>query len=166
MWKRLLSALSNKTDTTEMNITIKSNLGTVAARLRKKLLAASDKDKLLRTVATSLLPEVKTRIHVDGKNADSVEIGTYSPGYMKVRVNKYNRTSDTKVILSLTSKMENEFVAVANGTQYGLGFLTPDSAQKAVWCEATYKEKIYALTSGEVDTGIAVAQKFVHDALH
>lgn len=141
-------------------------MGAVAARLQQKILSVQDTDKMLRLVASNALPEVAHRIHVEGKDASGSEIGTYSPGYMSVRTKKYNRTGDTKVILSATRKMENEFVVVADGNKYGLGFLTPDSAQKARWCEETYDKKIYALTTEEKTSALTTAKRFVSDAIH
>lgn len=139
---------------------------------------------MLRLVAVNALPQVKHRIHTEGRDASGGQIGTYSPGYMAVRTGKfkrgskvtrgknkgearpsYNRTDDTKVILSLTSKMENEFVVIADGTRYGLGFLTTDSAQKARYCEATYQKTIYALTTEEKGSALTTAKRFISDAL-
>lgn len=181
-------------------ITLKSNMGAVAARLQQRFLSIQDKDKMLRTVASNALTQVAHRIHVEGKDASGDEIGTYSPGYMSVRTGKfksnktfksgkrkgetkpegvftkgknkgeprpnYNRSDDTTVILSLTRKMENEFVVIADGNRYGLGFLTPDSAQKARWCEETYDKKIYALTTEEKDSAMTTAKRIISDALH
>lgn len=181
-------------------ITLKTNIGAVAARLQQRMLSVQDKDKMLRLVASNALPQVARRIHVEGRDASGGQIGTYSPGYMAVRTGKfksnervtrgkrkgetrttgvftkgknkgeprpnYNRTDDTKVILSLTSKMENEFVVIADGNKYGLGFLTPDSAQKARWNEATYDKIIYALTSEEKGSALSTAKRFISDAIH
>ncbi len=83
-------------------------------------------DKMLRTIASTLTAAIHDRVHVNGLDSNEQPIGTYTPGYMKVRTNtfksskivrgvnkgqarkKYNRTADTKVILSLTRQMEND----------------------------------------------------------
>ncbi len=83
-------------------------------------------DKMLRTIASTLTAAIHVRVHVNGLDSNEQPIGTYTPGYMKVRTNtfksskivrgvnngqarkKYNRTADTKVILSLTRQMEND----------------------------------------------------------
>lgn len=74
---------------------------------------------------------------------------------------KYNRTSDTSVILSLTRQMENDLSVVATGTGYGIGYLNPFNMQKAMWCEETYKKKILSkLTIGELELAQTTAQEF------
>ena len=55
---------------------------------------------------------------------------------------KYNRTSDTKVILSLTRQMEQDLSIIATETGYGIGYLNPFNYQKAIWCEETYGKPI------------------------
>lgn len=47
---------------------------------------------LLRFLAVNMLPVVHDRIHVEGKDASGGQIGTYSPGYMKVRTGNYPET--------------------------------------------------------------------------
>lgn len=103
-----------------------------------------------------------------GKNkGETRKTGVFTKGKNKGQPRpNYNRSDDTTVILSLTRKMENEFVVIADGNKYGLGFLSPDSAQKARWCEATYDKKIYALTPEEKDSALTTAKRFVNDALH
>jgi hypothetical protein len=159
-----------------MNLIIHTNAAEVAQRLQARLLKAQDKDKLLRTVAVSLLPEVRHRIHQDGQAADGSQIGIYKDSYMPIR-RKHNRGEDRKVILSLTSFMENSFVAVADGTRYGLGYINAlpaqsgksspiSNSQKARYAEERFGKKIFALTPGEIQTGRNVATKFLSDALH
>lgn len=88
------------------------------------------RDKLLRTLATTIGAEVKYRIHTDGKKSDGTLIkdGGYSTPYLKYRQKKpFNRTSDIKVILSLTRQMENDWSIIAGdpiktNDGYGLGF--------------------------------------------
>lgn len=107
-------------------ITISSNIGAVASSLTAKLkeFRAQIKDKVLLTVATDMNAKVKVRIHQEGKNAGDSEIGTYSSAYLKYREKKpFNRTGDTKIIFSLTRKMENEFVVIPTDKGYGLGWL-------------------------------------------
>lgn len=107
-------------------ITISSNIGAVASSLTAKLkeFQGQIKDKVLRTVASDTLASVKVRIHQEGKNAADSEIGTYSSAYLKYREKKpFNRTDDTKIIFSLTRKMENEFVVIPTEKGYGLGWL-------------------------------------------
>lgn len=170
-------------------------------------------DPILRTVALAVLPELLVRVHKDGKDSSGNQIGTYSPGYMKVRTGnyqnsgrvsrgknkgalkdagkytrgtnykiygtivedtpkvglarpKYNRTTDTKVILSLTRQMENDTSVIDTPEGYGIGYLNPFNYQKALWCEETYKKPILTkLTDQEEQLAIKVAQEFTNDYL-
>lgn len=49
-------------------------------------------DPLLRTIALTVMPELKHRVHVDGKDSDGNQIGVYSPGYMKLRTGAYKNS--------------------------------------------------------------------------
>jgi len=72
------------------------------------------------------------------------KVGTARPNY--------NRTADTKVILSLTRQMENDLSVVETSGGYGIGYLNPDNLKKARWCEETYKKKILSkLTTEEIE---------------
>ncbi|HEV2352837.1 MAG TPA: hypothetical protein VGR89_01230 [Puia sp.] len=152
-------------------------------------------DPIMRDVATSMLAEVHDRIHESGLNSSGAPIGTYSPGYMKVRTGNfgnaqrfsrgkhkgdvrtagvftkgthkgeprpnYNRTSDTKVVASLTRQMENDFKVVATGRGYGLGYSNDENFNKSQYVEATYEEKIFDLTEEEREKSIAMAGQLI-----
>lgn len=81
-------------------------------------------DRLKRVMAVSLIPVLRNRIHVEGKKSDSSTIGTYSNSYLNYRQKKpFNRTSESKVVLSLTRQMENDLSVVDDGKgSYGIGF--------------------------------------------
>ena len=68
-------------------ITVQTNLSEVSGRLVAKFknIGAQVKDKLVRSVATTMLSEVHNRVHVEGKKADDSQIGTYSNTYLKRR---------------------------------------------------------------------------------
>ena len=66
-------------------ITITTNLDKTFLNISEQLRSAISPDTLLRHVAVNMLPVVRDRIHVEGLDADGTQIGTYSPGYMKVR---------------------------------------------------------------------------------
>jgi hypothetical protein len=194
-------------------LTIKTNIGEVVARLEIKLSALADKDKMLRACAVGILPVVKTRIHEEGKDASGGQIGTYSPGYMKVRTGnfknatkftrgknkgknkdsgvvtrrrvdtpfgksrfatidiesegiarpRYNRTSDTKVVASLTRQMENDFSVIPTDDGYGLGYNNPYNRQKSDWVEETYKKEIFSLTTEEKALVVEIAKEYISD---
>lgn len=77
----------------------------------------------------------------------------------------YNRTNDTKVVISLTRQMENDFVVIPTQEGYGLGYNNPDNRLKVDYVEHTYGKKIFSLTTEEKDLAIATAQKTIHDAI-
>lgn len=142
-----------------------------------KLQSKEENDKLLRTIASTLTAQMAKRVHKDGLDANEKPIGTYSKSYMVVRTgayknadvysrgknkgkNKnagisrsgekrkaYNRTSDTKVILSLTRQMENDLsICVQNPikTSYGyaIGYQNDFNYDKLIWNEKRYNKKI------------------------
>lgn len=169
----------------------------VAATLEKVQALKNNPDPILRTVALAVLPEMKHRVHVEGKDSSGGQIGTYSPGYMVIRTGnyknagrvtkgknvgklknagtntktgavrpKYNRTPDTKVVLSLTREMENDMSVVPSGNGYGIGYLNPDNLKKAKYCEETYNKKILTkLTTGERELAKNTAEEFLPEYL-
>jgi len=62
---------------------------------------------------------------------------------------KYNRSSDTKVIISLTRQLENDWAVLENGPGYAIGFLNEINFKKAGWVEETYGKKIFDLSQTE-----------------
>lgn len=109
-------------------------------------------DAIMRIAATTMGGEISTRIHEKGQKADSTQIGTYSPDYIKKRV-KNGWGSSSKVILDFTDQMRNDFtlvtqnpVKIKNG--YALGFSNEFNNAKAAWNQERYG-KIYALTTTE-----------------
>lgn len=67
---------------TNISVVIKAKLAQLE-ELRK------NPDPVLRTVALAVLPELKHRVHVEGKDSKGGQIGTYSPGYMAVRTGNF-----------------------------------------------------------------------------
>jgi hypothetical protein len=161
-----------------------SNINQVAGSITEKLKSLQENpDPMLRTVAFAVLPEMKKRVHVEGKDSTGSQIGTYSPGYMQLRTGnyqnsgrktkgkskgelkdagtvsrgdrkgqprpRYNRTGDTKVVLSLTRQMENDLSVLPSGSGYGIGYNNPDNFKKSQYNEATYEKKIWNLTADE-----------------
>lgn len=198
-------------------INYSSNINVVVRDKLEKLQALrNNPDPILRAVALAVLPELKHRVHVQGKDSTGGQIGTYSPGYMVARTGgyknadrvsrgenkgklknagkvtkksvqlygytgkktfidvsasnvnrqKYNRSGDTMVILSLTRQMENDMSVVPTGKGYGIGYLNPDNLKKARYCETTYKKKILTkLTTGELELARKTAQDFLPEYL-
>lgn len=82
----------------------------------------------------------------------------------------YNRGSDTKVILSLTRQMENDFSTGAKNKNvskisggYGIGWKNEINAKKAEWNETRYKKKIFNLTAEEKDLALKLANEIIKD---
>lgn len=109
----------------------------------------TDPTPYMRAVVLVLAGEVRQRIHVRGEKADGKQIGTYSTAYLRVR-EKNNRGNDRKKILSLTRQMEQDFVPVSEGNQYGLGFNNQHNMDKATWQEEA-NPGTYDLSQQEID---------------
>ena len=171
-------------------ITVRSNTSQVIAKVLARVKTTVNNDVLLRTLATNQRAAMKVRIHVDGLDANDKQIGTYSKGYMAVRTGsfknakktksgklkdagvntktgkdrpKYNRTSDTKVVASLTRQMENDMVVVATAKGYGIGYNNSENYKKAGYVEATYKKPIFKVSPREREMLIRTAQEVIRD---
>lgn len=193
-----------------------SNISVVVAGLQNQLQGLrNNPEPVLRACAIAVIPEMQTRIHKDGKDSSGNQIGTYSPGYMKVRTgdfansgrlsrgkNKgklknsgtfteatirldkktgvfsgeekvgtkrpnYQRSADTKVIVSLTRQLENDYAVVpTENNGVGIGFNNPLNLQKARWVEETYKKPILTqLTKEEEDLVTRTATEFLPEYL-
>jgi hypothetical protein len=157
-------------------ISYTSNISQVVRLQVNKLNDFAQGDQLLRTIAYAVLPELKKRVHVEGKDSSGNQIGTYSAPYMVLRTGaykkadkvrpKYNRTADTKVIASLTRQMENDLSVIPVGKGYGIGYNNPLNYQKSQWVEQTYKKRIWGLTEGEKQLTVTVANEFISNAFH
>jgi len=78
---------------------------------------------------------------------------------------QYNRSTDTKVILSLTRQMENDFGVVYNGLDgYGLGYKNELNFKKSQWAEEKYRKQIFALTGEEENMVMDTVHKYFVDA--
>lgn len=140
-------------------MTYSTNLPTVL-KMVSLTLTEMQRDKLTRLQAVSLMAVMRDRIHVQGKDSNGVQIGTYTPAYIRARI-RAKRGTDSKVILSLTRAMEDsyEIYPIENG--YGIGFNTMESMQKARWCEDAYKKPIFAPTAEEKALVKQIADDFI-----
>jgi hypothetical protein len=78
---------------------------------------------------------------------------------------KYNRTNDPKVIISLTSALENDEHVIHLGLgNYGIGFLNNDNFKKSQWVEETYAKRIFGTSQAERDAIDGLIQKHIQDA--
>ncbi len=76
--------------------------------------------------------------------------GTYTRGAKAGQARpQYHRNSDTKVVVSLTRQLENDWAVIATKNGYGIGFLNSHNRDKAGWVEETYNKKIFTTTAKE-----------------
>lgn len=147
-------------------ITIKTNISQVTAVIQGKLNKLRDREYLLRPVAFGVLDLITKRIHIDGIASDGNQIGTYSSGYLRGLRKQNNRGDSSRVIISLTRQLENNYAVIATGPKgYGIGFLNPFNFQKSYWVEVTYKKPIFRTTKSEHDYAIQYINDLVNDAL-
>lgn len=103
-----------------------------------------------REIANAVVTDMSIRIFEDGKAADGGQIGVYSSSYLKLRQSKkYHRSGDSKVIVSLTRKLVNNFGVVEAGEYYGIGVTNQADADKMDYVEQRFDKKIADLTDDE-----------------
>lgn len=97
-----------------------------------------------------------------GKAKDS---GTISRGVNKGSSReRYNRSGDTKVILSLTRQMENDYAVVAGEIGWGIGFNNSFNYDKATWNDNRYGKTVYDLTEDELDAAVKLTELLITEA--
>ena len=127
------------------SIKVNTNLAEVSDRIRAKLEKMKDKEQLLRPLCFDLVELMTKRIHERGENASGSPIGTYSNSYLKYRGkgdsknNVAPRGTDSKVIVSLTRELENDWSVIATPKGYGIGFKNSFNLEKARWVEGGYE---------------------------
>jgi hypothetical protein len=180
-------------------ISYTSNVSQVVRLFIKKVEGVQG-DLVARAAALAVLPEMKRRVHVDGKASDGSRIGNYSNAYLKLRTGnygnsakvtrgknkgekkdagvftkgknkgqprpKFNRTTDPKVVLSLTRQQENDMSVVPAGKGYGIGYKNQHNFDKSQYAEATYKKQIWKLTKEERQLAREVAEAEVKRQLN
>lgn len=147
-------------------INITSNLDEVSQKLIVKLKKLQDKEYLLRPICVDVIDLMTKRIHIDGKEAGESEIGTYNPSYLRIRQKApYNRTSDKKIIVSLTRQLENDWSVIATKNGYGIGFKNRFNLQKARWVEQNKQKRIFSLSASELQFSRERLTDLIHNAL-
>ena len=130
----------------------------------KSIVDGEQKDKLLRTLATSLAPDIRHRIHVEGKKADGSDIGEYSNAYLKKRIKK-GRLEGKRKVLSFTRQMENDLFLLDNKDPikttegYGLGFKNSLNSDKAKWNDPN--GEIFKASEEDKKKAVDIALAFV-----
>lgn len=77
----------------------------------------------------------------------------------------YQRSTDTKVIISLTRQLENDYAVIATDKGYAIGFLNPHNFDKSQWVQNTYNKKIFDLTKNEFDRAIEIINDLTSKAI-
>lgn len=132
-----------------------------------KQLSSLDIGKLTRLQASTLMAQMRRRIHVEGLDANGEPIGTYTPSYVKYARKKAGRQEGNKVVLSLTRTMENAMIdKPLDENSAGIGYATAEQLQKSKWCEETYGKKIFAPTKEERDLMDEIAKDYINKALN
>lgn len=148
------------------SLTIKTNLNQVLSNLGQSFATIFDKNYLLRPVAIEVLPMMTQRIHQEGKASDGGQIGAYSNNYLKYARAKAGRGKDTKVIVSLTRQLENNWSVLETQKGYGIGFTNPFNADKLRWVEEVKDKVISNLTTEEIDYAFERINELVAEALN
>lgn len=117
------------------SIKINTNIEQVNTLIQSRLKQLGNPETFLRPLCFDLIDLMTKRIHIDGKKADGSPIGTYAKGYLNTRQKKYSRSADSKIIVSLTRKLETDWAVVDTPKGIGIGFVNPFNFQKARWVE-------------------------------
>lgn len=139
-------------------MTITDNIPFVIGNILAKFRELDNPETVSRAAALALMPELRHRIHVEGKKTDGSAIGTYSNSYLKLRQSKYNRTSDSTVIASLTRQLENGYILKATENAYTIGNASPYNDEKIQHIEEKYGA-IWQLTEKERELTQIVANE-------
>jgi hypothetical protein len=115
-----------------------SNIYQVIGDLVTSINALEYAETVSRAAAAAVMPELRERIHERGEKPDGSPIGTYSEKYEALREKKYNRTEGDKVVLSLTSNLEQSYTLAAQDNGYTIGVLGDLNAKKIEWLTERY----------------------------
>lgn len=145
-------------------IIVKSNIKIVTGRIKQQIEQLKNKEYLLRPVAIEVIPMMTERIHQKGEASDGNQIGTYNNSYLKLRQKKYKRDASTKIIVSLTRQLENNWSVIATQNGYGIGFTNPFNLQKARWVEGIKGKTIFSLSKAEQEYAVDRINELISDA--
>jgi len=128
--------------------TITTNINQVISNLKTKFELLENKEYLLRPLAIETIPLMKERIHIDGQASDGSQIGSYANSYMAAR-EKAGRGESRKIIVALTSQLEQDWSVQPTSTGYGIGFNNVLNAKKMRWVEEQKGKIIANLSAAE-----------------
>lgn len=133
-------------------VAVSIDLSDFSAALKASLEKLTDPEYLLRPICLEEIDLMTKRIHVDGVNSAGDQIGSYNKNYLKyVREKKYHRSSDPKIISSLTRQQENDWSVIPTEDGYGIGFKNSFNYQKARWVEEQKEQEIFSLSTTEFE---------------
>ena len=144
---------------------VTTNIAAVIGKIVSNFELLQDKEYLLRPLAIETIPLMKERIHEQGEASDGSQIGTYSNGYMAAR-EKAGRGESRKIIVALTSQLEQDWAVLATQKGYGIGFNNPFNAQKARWVEENKSKIIFNLAAEEKKYISERLQELVNGAIN
>jgi len=143
--------------------TITTNISQVVSNLKTKFELLENKDYLLRPLATETIPLMKERIHENGEATDGTQIGTYANSYMAAR-ERAGRGESRKIIVALTSQLEQDWSVQPTDKGYGIGFNNQFNADKARWVEENKGKIIFNLSADEKKYISERLQELVNEA--
>lgn len=108
---------------------------------------------------------MKERIHEGGQASDGSQIGTYANSYMAAR-ERAGRGESRKIIVALTSQLEQDWAVIATQTGYGIGFNNQFNLQKARWVEEQKSKIIFNLSAEEKQYITERLQELVNGAIN
>jgi hypothetical protein len=126
-------------------IKVKTNMRDVVISLNGKISSflpgAENYDGLLRTVATTMIGVVKTRIHEEGKAADNTSIGVYStrPLYVSLSASPLKFTARGKNS-DATFKVKKSSLTSKKVSSEKVGVLKNGKIRKSGYFEQGYKQ--------------------------
>jgi hypothetical protein len=136
---------------------ITSNIPFVIGNILAKFRELGNPETVSRAAAVAIEPELRHRIHVEGKKTDGSAIGTYSNSYLKIR-EKNNRGTSSKVIISLTRQLENGYTLKATEKGYTIGNTSPSNEEIIGYLTEKYGD-IWQLTEKERELTQIVANE-------
>jgi hypothetical protein len=144
---------------------ISANIDFSKLNLQSKFELLQNREYLLRPLAIETIPNMKDRIHKEGKASDGSQIGTYSSGYMRKR-EEAKRGESRQVIVSLTRQLENDWAVLPTTNGYGIGFNNPLNKDKAGWVEEGKGKIIFNLAAEEKQYITERLQELIHGAIN
>ena len=141
-----------------------TNIAQVLGNIKTRFDLLRDKEYLLRPLAIETIPLMKDRIHERGEASDGSQIGTYANSYMRQRA-KAGRGESRKIIVALTSQLEQDWAVIGTTNGYGIGFNNPFNAQKARWVEEQKSKIIFNLSAKEKEYIKERLQELVNGAI-